>query len=86
MKRKFDGALKKPDAETVAEAIFEGEGKTDTVMAFSPALAFLFNGNAAAKAEGLQAIDLIIAGVEPDLAIAHAYQNLQTAAIRKMVN
>ncbi|MEZ0225561.1 MAG: hypothetical protein ACAH83_13480 [Alphaproteobacteria bacterium] len=86
MKGKFDGAIKKPDAEEVAEALFESGARTDTAMTFSPALAFLFNGNAAAKEEGLQAINLIITGVEPDLAIAHAYENLHNAAVRKMMN
>ena len=86
MKKKFDGALKKPDAEDVAEALFEAGARTDTAMTLNPALAFLFNGSAASKAEGLQAIELIISGVEPDLAIAHAYENLHTAAVRKMMN
>jgi hypothetical protein len=86
MKKKFDGSIKKPDAEEVAAALFEAGSRTDTAMSFSPALAWLFNGNAAAKAEGLQAVDLIISGVEPDLAIAHAYENLHNAAARKMMN
>lgn len=78
MGSKFDGAAKPADMRDVAAAIFDGPGQVDSALTFTPELAFLFNGPAEAKAEGLNAIDLMMSGVSPEVALTAAFDNLRT--------
>ena len=80
----FDRAAKPADMNDVANAIFEGPGEPDTALTFSPELAFLFNGPAEAKAEGLNAIGLMLSGVQPEVALMAAFDNLRLHAVAQM--
>lgn len=86
MAKNYDGALKPADIQDIAAAIFEGPGQPDTALQFSPELAFLFNGNAEFKKQGLHAIDLMMSGVDPDTALTAAYDNLRAAAVNRHLN
>jgi hypothetical protein len=86
MDKKIDTALKPANALDVAAAIFEGPGEPDTALTFTPELAFLFNGSSEARRQGLKAIDLMMSGVEPDVALTLAFDNLRAAAINQMMN
>lgn len=84
MSNKYDGELKRADVRDVAAAIFDGPGQPDSALKFSPELAFLFNGPAEAKAQGLNAIDLMMSGVEPEVALMAAFDNLRLHAVKEM--
>jgi hypothetical protein len=86
MDRKTDTALRPASVQDVAAAIFEGPGEPDTALTFTPELAFLFNGSVEGRKQGLNAIDLMLSGVEPDVALSLAFDNLRTAAINQMKN
>jgi hypothetical protein len=86
---KYDTVLKPADPADIAAAIFDGPGEPDSALRFSPELAFLFNGSSEARKQGLHAIDLMMSGVQPDLALAVAFDNLREAAVnnlRKQLN
>lgn len=86
MTKNFDGALKPADIQDIAAVIFEAPGKPDTALQFSPELAFLFNGNAESKLQGLHAIDLMMSGVDPEVALNTAYDNLRVAVMTRHLN